>query len=311
MAGSKLLALNAAIENCIHDIKEIAEENAEGQIKIAVLEFSSGADWMTSHPIDIENFCWHDITGTTNLRRDFGAACEALNEKLSVKAFMRTPYPHPCPIIVLFSDGDPTDEYKKPLADLRQNRWFKRAVKSAVAIGDYVNKDILMEFTGSMEAVLDVHHASSLGKFIFWHCNDDYYDDDDVLPPNKQELDGILELPELPPNCINVPMEFIDILKKLVDEHGKDIFLEPIKCKSFLSDYTKNEYKKERRWLFQALEFGTAKAIHTSSELELCKKQQIRDLHEELGLDSTIATDVVTILMWILRGAEFSDDDNW
>jgi predicted Zn-ribbon and HTH transcriptional regulator len=94
---------------------------------------------------------------------------------------------------------------------------------------------------------------------------------------------------------------FVDILKKLTAEQGKEAMLNPAKCKAFLADYTKGEYKKESRLLLQALEAGVQKEIITTVELEICKKQQIRILHEEHFLTAEAAVDVVDTLTLILR----------
>jgi uncharacterized protein YegL len=74
------------------------------------------------------------------------------------------------PAIFLLSDGDPTDDWQHYLDELKQNNWFKAAVKVAVAIGEDANtdenKNVLKEFTGTMEAVLETHNAAMLKKMI-------------------------------------------------------------------------------------------------------------------------------------------------
>ena len=95
---------------------------------------------------------------------------------------------------------------------------------------------------------------------------------------------------------------FLIILKKLVAEQGKEALLNPVKCKAFLADYTKGEYKKESRLLLQALDAGISKAIDSADNLEICKKQQIRVLHEEYSLVEETAENIVDILIMILRG---------
>jgi uncharacterized protein YegL len=165
MDGSKIGAVNTSIEEVIPAIKEVSNDNADAQIKIAALEFSSGARWITANgPVECDQFRWNylDAAGVT----DFGAACRALNEKLSTKAFMQEATGSFAPAIFLLSDGEPTDEWQSALQTLRQNNWFKAAVKVAVAIGDDANKDVLKEFTGSMEAVLEVHNTAMLKKMI-------------------------------------------------------------------------------------------------------------------------------------------------
>jgi uncharacterized protein YegL len=163
MEGSKMGSVNTAIEEVIPAIREVSGENADAQIKIAALEFSSGARWITAGgPVEAEQFHWSyvDAAGTT----DFGAACRALNEKLSTKGFMNEATGSFAPAIFLLSDGDPTDDWEGPLSALRRNNWFKAAVKVAVAIGEDANQEMLKEFTGTMEAVLEVHSAAMLKK---------------------------------------------------------------------------------------------------------------------------------------------------
>jgi len=164
MDGSKIGTLNAAVEEVIPEIRKISGENADAAIKIAVLEFSSGARWITPAPMDAEGFTWSflDADGLT----DFGEACKALNEKLSRKAFMSDAAGSFAPAIFLLSDGEPTDDYKPELEKLKQNNWFRKAIKVAVAIGDDANRDVLGEFTGNKEAVLTVHTPEALAKMI-------------------------------------------------------------------------------------------------------------------------------------------------
>jgi uncharacterized protein YegL len=165
MDGAKIGAVNTAIEEVIPAIKDVSDENADAHIKIAALEFSSGASWHTpSGPVPAEQFRWNylNAAGVT----DFGAACRALNEKLSTKAFMQEATGSFAPAIFLLSDGEPTDNWQHELQELKKNNWFKAAVKVAVAIGDDANKDVLKEFTGTLEAVLEVHNTAMLKKMI-------------------------------------------------------------------------------------------------------------------------------------------------
>jgi uncharacterized protein YegL len=167
MEGSKIGTVNAAIEDAIPAIKEVSDGNADAQIKIAALEFSSGARWLTPNgPVDSDQYRWNDIEagGVT----DFGAACKALNEKLSFSSegFMREATGSFAPVLFLLSDGEPTDDWKHALQELKQNNWFKAASKVAIAIGGDANTDILKEFTGTMEAVLEVHTPAMLKKMI-------------------------------------------------------------------------------------------------------------------------------------------------
>ncbi len=70
------------------------------------------------------------------------------------------------PVIFLMSDGEPTDDYRHGLEKLKQNNWFKKALKVAIAIGEDANEDVLAEFTGTTEAVITVHNPEALKRWI-------------------------------------------------------------------------------------------------------------------------------------------------
>ncbi len=164
MYGTKIGTVNSAIEEIVPEIKDISETNADAQIKVAALSFSTGARWMTSEPVPAESFRWDymDANGVT----DLGQACTELNEKLSRHSFMSDATGSFAPAIFLLSDGEPTDDYRYGLEKLKQNNWFKKAIKVAVAIGDDANRQVLAEFTGNEEAVITVHTPEALRKWV-------------------------------------------------------------------------------------------------------------------------------------------------
>lgn len=165
MDGAKIASLNTAVREALNDVGEISKTNADAQIKVAALEFSSGANWMYDQLIEAESFQWQDLTaaGLTS----FGAACEELNQKLSRShGWMSEPTGTRAPAIILLSDGEPTDEWSHALEKLKGNQWFKVACKVAIAIGDDADKDVLTDFTGNKESVITVHGVEQLKKII-------------------------------------------------------------------------------------------------------------------------------------------------
>lgn len=164
MNGSKIGTVNSAIEEIIPELKAMSENNSDAQIKIATLAFSTGARWMDSAPVAAENYRWNclDANGVT----DLGAACFSLNEKLSRKAFMNNASGSFAPAVFLLSDGEPTDNFRIGLGELKQNNWFRKAIKVAIAIGDDANESVLAEFTGNVESVITVHTPGELKKWI-------------------------------------------------------------------------------------------------------------------------------------------------
>lgn len=165
MEGDKIGSLNVAVQEVIPYIQDISESNADAQIKVAVMEFASGTEWMYPQPIEVENFQWRDLEagGLTSL----GEAYKELNDKLSATSgFMKEASGSFAPVIILMSDGEPTDDYKTHLTKLRNNNWFKAAIKVAIAIGEGADQNVLAEFTGNKEAVLTVHNKEQLKKII-------------------------------------------------------------------------------------------------------------------------------------------------
>jgi uncharacterized protein YegL len=165
MDGSKMGAVNQAIREVIPILEDISASNADAEIKIALMEFSSGARWVYDTPKSIPDFIFNDFSaeGLT----DLGEAYTALNEKLSRKGgFMAEATGVFAPALILMSDGEPTDNWKSPLKSLKDNKWFQTSIKVAIAIGNDANKDVLKEFTGSIESVIETHNIEALKKII-------------------------------------------------------------------------------------------------------------------------------------------------
>ncbi len=164
MEGNKIGALNDAIANIIPMISEISNTNPDAEIKVAALEFSSGTTWLYDEPKNAEDFIWQDqkASGLTSL----GEACIQLEKVLHREGFMKSASGSYAPVIILLSDGGATDDFDKGIEKLKQNNWFKAAIKIAIAIGDDADKDELKKFTGNLEAVIEVHNIEALKQII-------------------------------------------------------------------------------------------------------------------------------------------------
>lgn len=163
MEGTKLESLNKVMGDILPELIGVGEAGTD--VKIAVMSFSSGCEWVTPEPVLIEEYQrWENLTadGVT----DLGEACEELAEKLSRNGFLRSPSLSYAPVIFLITDGYPTDNYKKGFEMLRRNRWFQYGLKIALAIGSNVDMDVLREFTDDEELVLQACSAQTLKKLV-------------------------------------------------------------------------------------------------------------------------------------------------
>lgn len=163
MDGEKIAAVNTAIREVLPEVADISSENADAQIKVACLQFANDVQWLFK-PTDVEGLTWTDLSA--NGMTAMGAAFNELNSKLSRKEFLDSPTGNFAPVLFLMSDGQPTDEYRKALDSLRENRWFKVAIRVAIAIGDDADMQVLTEFTGNPELVLTAHTPEALKQMI-------------------------------------------------------------------------------------------------------------------------------------------------
>ena len=164
MYGEKMGALNDAIRETVPDLKDLSQSNPDAAIKIAVMQFDTNVRWLYPQPIDSEQFRWNDLQagGLTEL----GAALLELNGKLSKTQFMQEAAGSYAPVLILLSDGGPTDDFDSALEVIKKNAWFKHAIKIAIAIGNDADKNVLTQFTGNSESVIEVHNKSALKAII-------------------------------------------------------------------------------------------------------------------------------------------------
>lgn len=163
MRGEKINAMNQAMREVLPELIGVGGSNTE--IKIAVLAFSSGFEWCTPEPVILEEYQSWPLLQAEGVT-DLGAALLELNEKMSRGAFLQSPTLSYAPVIFLVTDGYPTDNYKKGIETIWQNKWFKHGIKIALAIGSGVDKGVLEEFTGDSEFVVEACNVKSLLSLV-------------------------------------------------------------------------------------------------------------------------------------------------
>lgn len=166
MGGSRIGTVNAAMEECIPLLKDVAAANDDAEIKVAILQFSSGCSWVTpaSGPVGLDDIIWNDLQagGMT----EFGGALLELDKKLSRNEYLQSQTGAYAPVILLLSDGGPTDNWEVGLNKIKENNWFKHAIKIAIDIESGSDRSVLAQFTGNPEAILDAKDTATLKKMI-------------------------------------------------------------------------------------------------------------------------------------------------
>ena len=164
MMGEKIQSLNYAIKQTIPDMRAAAEENPNAQLYIRAITFSEGARWHIASPTPVQDFEWIDVEagGLT----DLGKALELVAGQLEMPPMPERALP---PVLVLLSDGQPTDTYEAGFNQLLSLPWGKKAVKLAIAIGNDADKEVLARFVDQPEMpVLEANNPGALMKYIKW-----------------------------------------------------------------------------------------------------------------------------------------------
>ena len=191
-AQGKMEALNNAIQECIPATIEAAENNPFADMMVRAISFSSNARWHIGDKTPVTDFVWKELeaSGVT----DLGAAIRLMSSELTPEKMGRRALP---PVVVLLSDGAPTDDWEKELAQFNQTGWGRpgRTVRIAIAIGQDANKEVLARFTGTEETVFEANNASRLADLIKWAS----------VTLSKYASSGASQIGEIAPNEVVLP----------------------------------------------------------------------------------------------------------
>jgi uncharacterized protein YegL len=160
----KIQSLNTAIKEAIPNMQTVADENPNAEVLVRAIKFSSGAQWHVSQPTGVADFRWDDLTaeGVT----DMGRALSMVAEQLAIPPMTERALP---PVLVLISDGQPTDDYASGIKAVMEQPWGRKAVRIAIAIGEDADTEVLQRFIGNPELKpLQANNPESLVKYIKW-----------------------------------------------------------------------------------------------------------------------------------------------
>ena len=160
----KIQALNNAIREAIPHMKKVADDNPNAQVLVRAVKFSDGAQWHISQPTPVADFAWNDLPAEGET--DMGKALSLVAEQLKMPPMSERALP---PVLVLISDGQPTDDFDKGLKDLLDEPWGKKAVRIAISIGQDADAEVLQKFIAHPEMKpLAANSPEALVKHIKW-----------------------------------------------------------------------------------------------------------------------------------------------
>ncbi|MDY4574463.1 MAG: VWA domain-containing protein [Intestinibacter sp.] len=163
MSGKKIGTINNIMEELLP--KLIGLGGALADIKLAVMTFSSGCEWITKEPVSVYDYQYWTRLKAEGLI-DLGQAFEELSKKLSRKEFLNSPSINYAPVIFLLTDGYATDDVIGGLEKLQHNDWYKYGLKVAIGIGEKFDEELLTVFTGIPELVVTAKAPDKFAKLV-------------------------------------------------------------------------------------------------------------------------------------------------
>ncbi len=164
ISGRKIQTLNSAIREAIPLMQKEVHENPNAQVLVRAIKFSNSAQWHVGQPTSIEDFKWINLSpdGVT----DMGKALSMVAEQLKIPPMTDRALP---PVLVLISDGCPTDNFSSGLRQFMEQPWGKKTVRVAISTGGGADYEVLQKFIGhSWVPPLQATNPDALVRCIQW-----------------------------------------------------------------------------------------------------------------------------------------------
>jgi uncharacterized protein YegL len=163
-ANNKIQSLNFAIREAIPVMRSEAAQNPHASMLIRAITFGDSVQWHVPTPVPVEDFEWTDVTpyGLTEMGTALAMVADQLHmPPMDSRAF--------APVLVLVSDGQPTDDFNAGLRKLMSEPWGKKSIRLAIAVGSDADLDVLQKFIGNVEMKpLQANNPASLVRYIKW-----------------------------------------------------------------------------------------------------------------------------------------------
>jgi len=163
MSGEPIERLSSSIKELLDDLLQTPSSNFA--VLISIIAFGSEAREIVPLSLlrpDTLSFAL-EPSGATSL----GAALHLLASRLADPSQM--PRQHLRPMIIVFTDGEPTDDWQSGIAALNQTELGRSARKVSVAFGEIRDATVLKAFAAdSVISVPDISNIKGLSTFFTW-----------------------------------------------------------------------------------------------------------------------------------------------
>jgi uncharacterized protein YegL len=190
----KIQALNKAIAGAIPGLKAIAKDFPWIRLMVRAITFADGARWHIDTPTPIEELVWPDVIadGVT----DMGKALALVAVQMRASRLHRQALP---PVLVLISDGYPTDDYMGGMRVLMAESWSQQAIKIAIALGQDADHEILQTFIDRPDLQpMAANNPEALQAQLSWSAEAVRISAASYVTVERQFLPLCLDLPKSP-----------------------------------------------------------------------------------------------------------------
>ena len=145
MMGEKIQSLNYAIAVMIPQLAAWDQEQENASVFLRVVTFGDDVRWHIAEPTPVAEIRWVPLEIKEGAVTSMGSALRAMASVLGPDHLERRALR---PVLLLVTDGMPTDDFDGGLADLMATTGGRAALRLAVAIGHDAAHEPLTRFIG-------------------------------------------------------------------------------------------------------------------------------------------------------------------
>ncbi|MGN0178256.1 MAG: VWA domain-containing protein [Christensenellales bacterium] len=169
MRGERIAQVNRAIEDIRDYLCGLQDENSNVDFYISVITFSTVAYWKNNaKETNVKNFNFQPIKagGWSNLHLAYKELESAL--KKQSQGGIMPDFGGIAPIVLLLTDGHPTEKCTEQIRQLKVRPWFNVALRYGIAVelNDERTRNVLSEFVGNNGEVIDCYDSRLLERIM-------------------------------------------------------------------------------------------------------------------------------------------------
>jgi uncharacterized protein YegL len=163
----KSASMNLMIREITNELNEILNESPSTEINIRTIKFSNSAEWVNPSFVPVQSFSWNDLIpeGISNL----GNAFEALSKEFQEKSPEKDQYDRYRIVLILISDGYPTDNWRAPLEDMKDLLKGHNPVYCIIRIPG-ISEEVVSAFAGEgpdkNHRIMTCDHIENIIQFV-------------------------------------------------------------------------------------------------------------------------------------------------